>query len=113
MDRVDIRYCLNCGEVIHGRVDKRFCNDSCRVTFFNKRYRTENKEIKKINRILKKNHAILNNLRSNGKSECSIYDLFSRGFLFDYFTSIEISDVIIHYCYDIPYQINRENVKIG
>lgn len=112
MENKGTRYCLVCGKIIQGRADKRFCNDTCRSAFFNEKYRRENKEINKINRILKKNHAILLELRDNGKGECSIHDLFSKGFLFDYFTSIEITDVIIIYCYDISYQINGYKVKI-
>ena len=29
------RYCLDCGAVLHGRADKKFCNDQCRNNYNN------------------------------------------------------------------------------
>lgn len=33
------KQCLICGETITGRTDKKFCSDSCRVYFNNRKYR--------------------------------------------------------------------------
>lgn len=39
-DEENIRkHCLSCGETITGRTDKKFCSDSCRVYFNNRKYR--------------------------------------------------------------------------
>lgn len=61
------RICLDCNAVINGRADKKFCDDQCR-THYNNRIRTEdNSFLNEVNRILKKNRAILNTKNPTGK----------------------------------------------
>lgn len=107
-----IRCCLECGKRIYGRLDKKFCNDTCRATFLNRKYRGEDRELHFVNRILKKNHRILNNLVSNGITECFTRELYLKGFNFDYFTSIKKGTHSVTYCYDIGYRIKGKKLLI-
>lgn len=106
------RICEECGKKIFGRADKRFCNDSCRAAFSNRKYRYENKVVHTIDRILKKNHSILKELISKGVNECSTRELFLKGFNFGYFTSADPLALHVMYCYEIGYQINGERIRI-
>lgn len=104
--------CKECGKLLSGRIDKKFCNDNCRSSYANRKYREQNKEINRINKILKRNHSILSSILSGGASECFTRDLFIKGFSFDYFTSINTTEQIEIYCYDISYRIEGEVVRI-
>lgn len=86
MKKLD-RPCPVCGDQIFGRVDKKFCSDQCRNTFNNERYSTKNSHVQKINRLLKKNYAILVALNHNGKAKVKRSKLLQEGFDFTYFTS--------------------------
>jgi len=80
--------CLECGEKILGRIDKKFCRDACRNAYNNR----VNKEIKNIirntNNRLRKNYKILESLNPNQKSKTSRAKLIEAGFDFNYCTSI-------------------------
>lgn len=108
------RYCLECGKILHGRSDKKFCNDICRSAYANKRYKTTHSEIFRIHRILLRNHHLLEEYLQNGFSQISVRELYLRGFNFDYFTSIhtERSRHIEICCFDIRYIILNNDVKI-
>lgn len=81
------RLCPVCNDPIIGRVDKRFCSDQCRNTFNNKRYSSKGDLIQKVNRVLKKNHSILESLNTSGKTKVPRSKLLQEGFDFSYFTS--------------------------
>jgi predicted nucleic acid-binding Zn ribbon protein len=60
-----IKHCQDCGKILHGRSDQRFCNDTCRNNF-NRRKRKAEKIIPHENaaeiiRIIWKNYEILKN----------------------------------------------------
>ncbi|GGG92061.1 hypothetical protein GCM10011416_06120 [Polaribacter pacificus] len=82
------KVCLECGEAIKGRVDKKFCSDYCRNSFNNK-VNTESKNlIRNTNNRLRKNYKILTELNATGKTKVTRSKLFDRGFDFHFFTSI-------------------------
>lgn len=81
------RFCPVCNEPILGRIDKKFCSDQCRNSFNNTRYSMTNTCVQKINRTLKKNHTILTELNTSGKTKVSRSKLLHEGFDFNYFTS--------------------------
>lgn len=89
MDEGEEKLCLCCKKRIVGRSDKKFCSDECRTLFNNRKYRADNKEMLKIDHILKKNRSILNALYFKGKTESNIIELISMGFNFDFITSIK------------------------
>jgi hypothetical protein len=112
MKEREIKHCLECGKKLLGRIDKKYCNDSCKSAFLNRKYRVANREIGRINRILKNNHKILSDIMVDGVYECSTRELFIKGFNFDYFTSLDPQAPPVMYCYEIGYQINSERVWI-
>ncbi|MFT6814184.1 MAG: hypothetical protein ACJAZ3_000069 [Sphingobacteriales bacterium] len=79
--------CLECGEAIQGRADKKFCDDQCRNTYNNKLNSDSNNYVRRVNNILRKNRRILAELNPTGKTTCKKTDLSNKGYNFDYFTS--------------------------
>ncbi|MBP6072676.1 MAG: hypothetical protein KA488_05045 [Flavobacterium sp.] len=80
--------CLECDEKIVGREDKKFCSDGCRNTFNNKNNKDRNNLMRNINNTLRKNYRILTELNVEGKSKTTRTKLISKGFHFEFFTSI-------------------------
>lgn len=80
--------CLECGEVVKGRIDKKFCSDYCRNTYNNKINKDRKNLIRNINNRLRKNYKILSELNQKGKTKVSRTKLYDRGFDFQLFTSI-------------------------
>lgn len=112
------RYCPNCHGLFTGRSDKKFCSDSCRTMYNNRIYKERRSALDRIDRILKKNHVIIERLYARGEREIAFTELFGMGFNFDYITSLrENPDTGSSYiigCYDYSYVIDREGkVTIG
>lgn len=80
--------CLECGVPVKGRVDKKFCGDSCRNAFNNRQNQSVNNLMRNVNRILSKNRRILAELNPMGKSRTTKDVLIGKGFDFQYFTGI-------------------------
>jgi len=83
---MEVRRCLECGAPLKGRADQKYCNDLCRNAFNNKKLGRTSNYMRKINRILKKNHSILKKLNPNDKTTTFRNTLEKQGFRFDYFT---------------------------
>jgi len=84
----ETQYCQECGEKLHGRIDKRFCNDACRNAFNNRKNAHLNAERRRINRILARNYRILTQLNPTGKTTLAREVLLRQGFDFEFFTSL-------------------------
>jgi predicted nucleic acid-binding Zn ribbon protein len=82
------KVCLECGEKIVGREDKKFCSDGCRNAYNNKINKDSTNYMRNINNKLRKNYRILSSLNSEGKSKTTKTKLLSKGFDFDFFTNI-------------------------
>lgn len=80
--------CLECGEIIKGRQDKKFCSDSCRNAYNNRQNKTVNNLMRNLNRTLSKNRRILAELNPNGKAKTTRDVLVGKGFDFNHFTGI-------------------------
>ncbi|MFA5575304.1 MAG: hypothetical protein WC994_09690 [Brumimicrobium sp.] len=80
--------CLECGDTIIGRKDKKFCGDYCRNTYNNRLNEDANKYVRRINNILRKNRRILAKHNPNGKITVEGITLAEDGFNFHYFTNI-------------------------
>jgi predicted nucleic acid-binding Zn ribbon protein len=80
--------CLECGDKIIGREDKKFCSDGCRNAYNNKINKDSNNFMRNINNKLRKNYRILCELNTEGKSKTNRTKLVSKGFDFEYFTNI-------------------------
>jgi|SRR5690606_6666784 len=82
--------CLECGDKIIGRSDKKFCNDGCRNAYNNRLNRDSSALMKSINKKLRQNHRILSDLNfKDGKSKTTQEKLTEKGFDFEYFTHIK------------------------
>ena len=97
--------CLECGDALFGRIDKKFCSDQCRNTYNNKLNSDDNNYIRNINNILRKNRRILEGLAPNDKAKAHREKLLELGFNFNYFTSIYTTkdNRVYYYCYDYGY----------
>lgn len=97
--------CLECGEEVKGRADKRFCSDQCRSNFHNRQNSDETNFMRNINHILRKNRRILAELNPEGKTKVHRDRLLERGFKFSYFTNeyITRNGGVYRFCYDQGY----------
>lgn len=82
--------CIECGEKIIGRSDKKFCNDACRNAYNNKQNKDSSNLMRNINNKLRKNYRILNEVNTDGKTKSSKKKLQSLGFDFNFFTQIKV-----------------------
>ena len=80
--------CLECGEKIVGRIDKKFCSDGCRNAYNNNVNKDSKNLIRNINNRLRKNHKLLCELNTTGKTKVTRSKLLDGNFDFHYFTSI-------------------------
>ena len=80
--------CLECEEVLKGRVDKKFCSDYCRNAYNNRVNKDSKNLIRNINNLLRKNYKILSELNITGKTKVTRTKLYDQGFDFNFFTSI-------------------------
>ena len=99
------RYCQSCAQVLYGRLDKKFCDDGCRNNFNNQQNSNQNKEIRIINRVLKRNRVILLAILSVGEKPTKVDReyLLLEGFNFRYMTHQEVGSDGQSYqiCYDV------------
>ena len=83
-----MKTCLECGEKIVGREDKKFCSDSCRNSYNNKINKDQTNLMRNINNKLRKNYRILNELNAQGRSTITHEKLLHKGFELEYITHI-------------------------
>lgn len=97
--------CLECGEKIIGREDKKFCSDGCRNAYNNKINKDSTNFMRNINNKLRKNYRILSVLNVEGKSKTTRAKLLSKGFDFEFFTNILHTKTgnTYHFLYDQGY----------
>lgn len=105
------RKCLECGEKIFGRKDKKFCGDYCRNSYNNRLNEDSSNYMRRINNILRKNRRILAHLNPDGKQTVDVISLAEEGFNFHYFTNIYTTKKGSQYffCYDQGYLKIDEN----
>lgn len=89
MPAAEQRTCLECGEVLHGRADKKFCNDACRSLFNYSANNTSINFVRNVVNILRRNRRILEELVVEGKPVRAHREkLLLKGFDFNYHTHI-------------------------
>ncbi|HHW60070.1 MAG: hypothetical protein WBL11_06880 [Bacteroidales bacterium] len=101
------RCCLECGEPLVGRSDKKFCDDQCRNAYNNRLNRDSINIYRKINNKLRKNRRIISELNKTGKTKIKIEALRKKGFDFKYHTHIlnTAKGTTYFFCYDMGYLI--------
>ena len=97
--------CLECGEKIVGRIDKKFCSDGCRNAYNNNVNKDSKNLIRNTNNRLRKNYRILEGLNPEQKTKTSRGKLIEAGFDFNYFTSTYTTKAgtIYYFVYDQGY----------
>lgn len=80
--------CLDCGDAIRGRSDKKFCSDQCRNNYNNKLNRDTNNFVRNVHGLLRKNRRILADLYADGKGKVHRDALFALGYNFSFFTHV-------------------------
>lgn len=105
----EIRKCLECGAVLKGRVDKKFCNDYCRNNFNNrqKSIGSHSSLVRNINNALMRNRKVLESLLREGEetAKANKDKLLRLGFHFRYMTHTYTTRTgkTYYYCYDHGY----------
>lgn len=103
MMTADQRKCLNCGEPLQGRTDKKFCDDQCRSQYNNRANSDVTAQMRNINNILRRNRRVLEQaLAKNATVRTSMKRLLEAGFNPRYHThTYETRDGHTYrYCYD-------------
>lgn len=99
------RKCLDCGDVIHGRADKKFCSDQCRNNYNNRLNRDSNNYVRNVHGLLRKNRRILCDLYNEGKRVLHRDALFALGYNFSFFTHLieTRQGEKYHFCFEYGY----------
>jgi hypothetical protein len=99
------RVCPECGEVIKGRIDKKFCSDMCRNTFNNKMNADGNNFVRNVNNTLRKNRRILEDNLLGETTKIAKQKLVDKGFNFSYHTSLSTTknNHTYKFCYEYGY----------
>lgn len=107
--------CLDCGEPIIGRRDKKFCNPYCKSSYhYKKACDNESSLFKKIDDQLKLNRRLLKYYNKSGKATIRKEKLISAGFDPKYFTNYwknPTGDVYL-FCYEYGFLSRKENGKL-
>src|SRR5690554_367503 len=103
--------CLNCGEQIVGRSDKKFCNKYCKNAYHNTHLQNGEKTIISTNKILRKNRNILKSLNPIGKTTVACSELKVCEFDFRFYTHTYTSKQGMQYffCYEFGYSFIKDN----
>lgn len=101
-----LKNCLACDKPLHGRADKKFCNDYCRNTYNNSLKGMNHTAVKNINNVLTKNRKILESVLGVEKTaKTNKEKLLHQGFNFKYIThtyTTRNGDTYC-YCYEMGY----------
>ncbi len=94
--------CPECGDMIKGRSDKKFCSDQCRNAYNNRLNRDRDNYMRKVNNTLRKNRRILEKLNPHGKAKTTKKVLLDQGFDFNYFTNFYKTKQgkVYYFCYE-------------
>ena|SRR5690606_10228866 len=99
--------CLNCEKTIHGRSDKKFCDDYCRNNYNNQLKAGNNNLIRNINNALRRNRNIMEGFLPESEDTVKITreTLLEQGFQFKYSTHFYTNKKgnTYAFCYDYGY----------
>ena len=99
--------CLECGESVKGRVDKKFCSNLCRNAYNNKQNSDTSNYMRTVNNILRKNRRALSDFVEKGKGKANVHrdKLNEKGFDFKHITHTYKTKKgdIYYFCYEYGY----------
>ncbi|SNT37098.1 hypothetical protein SAMN05421640_3611 [Ekhidna lutea] len=88
MENLSPKQCLQCGNPLVGRADKKFCDAYCRNSYNNQHKAAEEQYIMMVNSQIRRNRRILKDLCPEGKSTVRKEVLDRLGYDYRYFSSI-------------------------
>jgi hypothetical protein len=103
MISTDQNGCRQCGHVLRGRIDKKFCNDYCRNAYNNALKSTQYATVRRVNAILLRNRRILSSLLDEEETGKVTYEeLLLRGFQLRYHTHEYVNGrgAVYRFCYE-------------
>lgn len=105
---MELKKCLQCGEPVKGRIDKKFCDDQCRTAYNNRLNSGGSVLVRNINNALKKNRKIMQELLADapdGKSKVTHQRMLDKGYHFSYHTHLYKTSTGTEYtfCYEYGY----------
>lgn len=105
--------CLECGdEISYGRTDKKFCSETCKNRYHNKRTRSARAARIRTLNALEKNHTILDGLLERGITEIGLMELRQLGFSTDHVTCYRKCGHHDEYCcFDIMYRMTASRIS--
>lgn len=109
------RICLDCGEKLRGRSDKKFCNDQCRNNYNNRLNRETNIYVRNIHNLLRRNRKILLELFESGKTKVHRDALIISGYSFGFFTHMVEPErgPVCWYCYEYGFsELENDYIRI-
>ncbi|MBP6511532.1 MAG: hypothetical protein KA347_02555 [Bacteroidia bacterium] len=102
--------CNECGDLITGRSDKKFCSDMCRNAHHNKFNGYRNALIRHVNHKLRKNRFILFELSKGKAKEFSRDELIYHGYDWQFFTEeLVLTEHTHRFCYDFGVEFDADN----
>ncbi|NNK80546.1 MAG: DUF2116 family Zn-ribbon domain-containing protein [Flavobacteriales bacterium] len=104
--------CLECGNALEGRVDKKFCDDQCRSAYHYQQSKNRKQTLfASIDRQLKLNRRLLKHFNRSGKSTIRATKLEEAGFNPAYFTHYWKNNrgQVYLFCYDVGFLAIAEN----
>ena len=110
-----MKKCPACGELVQGRIDKRFCSPYCKSAYHYQQNRDRPDNLfKEIDDQLKRNRRILKEYNKAGKATVREEVLKKAGFLPKYFTHFwkAKNGNVYLFCYEYGFMRSEENGRV-
>ena len=108
------RHCIECGKILSGRADQKYCSEYCRSAYHYTLSRDKQESLYvQIDKQLKLNRRILRNFNKAGKATVRKATLFAEGFDPKYFTHYwkNKKGQVYLFCYEYGFLSLSENGK--
>ncbi|MBQ9463402.1 MAG: hypothetical protein IJU68_07085 [Bacteroidales bacterium] len=101
-------HCLECGEPIYGRTDKRFCNRACKNRWHNGIRHRHERQYNLVLKALETNYTVLEHLYKFKNFSCPVQELLKMGFSTDISTHLvqKKGKHLEYRCFDFIYNLS-------
>lgn len=105
-------HCLECGEPIYGRTDKKFCDKDCRNRWHSRLRSDQNAHLRTTLGILTRNYSILESIFDMNAAACPADVLERLGFRSEYVTHnpIKKGKHLEYRCFDFVYNLSPKKL---